>query len=81
MRRASGAEVSSTKRLSPRLNLRRSTRVDRLRTWVSVLRHSQKSGDLRGGWSVGVGTPTPGPAVPKGILKEWLWPSATGWSL
>ena len=27
MRRSSGAEVSSTKRLSPRLNLRRSTRV------------------------------------------------------
>ena len=27
MRRASGAEVSSTERLSPRLNLRRSTRV------------------------------------------------------
>ena len=27
MRRASGADVSSTERLSPRLNLRRSTRV------------------------------------------------------
>ena len=108
MRHASCAEVSSTEHLSPRLNLRRSTRVDAWNVMpyprcvinapvrgtvtylsclrncddsVSGLRHSQKSRDMGAGESVGVGTPTTGPAVFRGILKEWLWPSPTDWSL
>ena len=38
--------------------------------WVSVLRPSQKSGDLGAGGSLGVITPTTGLAVHRGILKE-----------
>ena len=108
MRRASAAEVSSTERLSPRLNLRRSTQVGasnvislsvvygkhtgqrtvtyskdlrNLVDWVSVSRLSQKSGNMRSGGSAGVGTPTTDGAVLSSILKEWLWPSPTNWSL
>ena len=49
--------------------------------WVSVLRFSQKSGDLGAGGSVGAGTLPTGPSVFTGILKEWLGPSPTDWSL
>ena len=106
MRRASGADLSSTDRLSTRLNLRRSNRVGAwyvmfltcvvnvlvrgtvtciscLRNcvdWVSVLRHSQKSGKLGVGGSVGGGYNYYWSGRPQGILRKRLWPSPTDWS-
>ena len=46
--------------------------------WTSVLRPSQKAGDLETGGSLGAVTPTIGLAAQRGILKEWLWPPPTG---
>ena len=73
------SEVRTDKRTGQRDSHLPQLSAELRRLGVSV-RHSQKSGDLGAVGSVGVGTTT-GPAVLRGILKVWLWPSPTDWSL